>query len=173
MTFRRVGEIMGLFIPNEVHKTIFDIDLVQLYESGKRLILTDLDNTLVSYKDVVAPKAILEFKDQATAVGFDVCILSNNATKRVEKFAESLGVEFFASAKKPLKRTFKRAVKEVPANEVVMIGDQLLTDILGGNRMGFYTILVDVIDYKTEGIGTRINRFVENKLLKRGRVKGE
>ncbi|ERJ13725.1 YqeG family HAD IIIA-type phosphatase [Haloplasma contractile] len=164
---------MRKFIPNEYHKSVHDVDLVKLYDAGKRLILTDLDNTLVGYETVIAPEEIMKFKDEAVNIGFEFIILSNNRQDRVKKFANSLGVEFYSNARKPFKTTFKRAVSKFDPREVVMIGDQLLTDILGGNRMGFYTILVEVINYSNEGFFTRVNRYLERRLLKRGKIKGD
>ena len=71
---------------------------------------------------------------------------------------------FICSAKKPLKRGFKKELKAIDHQnraEVVVIGDQIMTDILGGNRMGFYTILVEPILRKSDILPTRINRKME------------
>src|SRR5690625_8031417 len=76
-----------------------------------------------------------------------VTIFSNNNENRVTLFAEPLDTPFVFNARKPLRRAFKKARKEMglEKDEVAVIGDQLLTDILGGNRAGYYTILVDPI----------------------------
>jgi HAD superfamily phosphatase (TIGR01668 family) len=162
-----------LFIPNEYHKTIHDIDLLKLYDLGKRLILTDLDNTLVGY-DIFLPTAeIIEFKKNAEKIGFKLIIISNNRENRVKKFADELGVKYVHKARKPLKRNYRKISSEYKNNEVVMIGDQILTDIIGGNRMNFYTILVDVVNYNNEKFGTKINRFIERKILRKYKIKGE
>lgn len=164
---------MKLVKPNEYHKTISEIDLLKLYEKGKRLILTDLDNTLVGYETAYPTEAIIEFKNKAHDLGMKVIIISNNKEKRVKLFADKLDVEYVFSAKKPLKKNYKRFLKHFKKEEVVIIGDQIMTDIIGGNRMGFYTILVDVINYNNEQFKTRFNRFIERKIIRKYKIKGE
>ncbi|QVK19383.1 YqeG family HAD IIIA-type phosphatase [Mycoplasmatota bacterium] len=164
---------MKLFIPNEYHKTIHDIDLVKLYDSGKRLILTDLDNTLVGYDIFLPTKEIIEFKEKCEKLGMKLMIISNNKEKRVQLFAKKLDVPYHSNAMKPFKRGYKKLSLGFSTQEVVIIGDQVLTDIVGGNRMGYYTILVDVINYKNEQLKTRVNRFIEKVLYKKFKIKGE
>lgn len=164
---------MKHFIPNEYHKTIHDIDLIKLYDLGKRLILTDLDNTLVGYDILLPTNEIIEFKQKCDKIGFKLIIISNNKEPRVKKFADMLNVEYAFKAKKPFKRSYRKITKGYKKDEVIIIGDQLLTDILGGNRMKFYTILVDVINYSNEQFKTRINRFFERILLRRYKIKGD
>ncbi len=164
---------MRLFKPNEYHKTIYDIDLVKLYESGKRLILTDLDNTLVGYDILLPTNEIIDFKEKCENLGMKLMIISNNKEKRVQLFAKELDVPYYSSAMKPFKRGFKKMSLGYKTDEVVIIGDQILTDIVGGNRMGYYTILVDVINYNNEQFKTRINRFIERIILNLFSIKGE
>jgi predicted HAD superfamily phosphohydrolase YqeG len=54
---------------------------------------------------------------------------------------------------------------ELTADQTVVIGDQMLTDVLGGNRMGLHTILVLPISLLDEGFFTKINRRIEKVLL--------
>jgi len=163
---------MKLFTPNEYHQSIHDIDLVKLYEAGKRLILTDLDNTLVGYDISLPTIEIIQFKDKCEKLGLKLIIISNNKEPRVKMFAEKLDVEYASSAMKPLKISYRRITKGYDSNEVVIIGDQILTDIIGGNRMKFYTILVDVINYNNEQFKTKVNRFFENIIIKWMKIKG-
>lgn len=164
---------MKLINPNEYHKTIHDINLVKLYENGKRIILTDLDNTLVGHEAEVATDEILEFKEKVLGIGFDIMIMSNNRNKRVKKFADSLGVEYYASSKKPFRTTYRKILKNYPKDEIIIVGDQILTDILGGNRNGLYTILVDPIRLDNEGILTKVNRVTEKFLQRLFNVRGD
>lgn len=164
---------MKLFTPNEYHKTIHDIDLLKLYDLGKRLILTDLDNTLVGYDVLLPTNEIIAFKEKCDQIGLKLMIISNNNKKRVQLFSEKLGVPYSYKAMKPLKRGFRKMTSGYTKDQIVIIGDQLLTDIFGGNRLGYYTILVDVINYNNEQFKTRVNRFFENLLLKKLRIKGE
>src|SRR5690606_35185585 len=98
--------------------------------------------------------------------GIAVTIVSNNQEKRVKDFADPLGIPFIFEARKPMIRAFNRAIREMnlQKDEVVVIGDQLLTDVLGGNRCGLHTILVVPVA-QTDGFFTKFNRFVERKIL--------
>jgi len=164
---------MKLFIPKEYHQSIHDIDLVKLYDLGKRLILTDLDNTLVGYDILLPTNEIIEFKEKCEKLKIKLVIISNNKEKRVQLFAENLGVEYHSSAMKPFKRGYKKLTLGYTSDQVVIIGDQILTDIVGGNRMGYYSILVDVINYNNEQLKTRVNRFIEKSIYKKYNIKGD
>src|SRR5690606_18905925 len=95
-----------------------------------------------------------------------VTIFSNNNKERVTVFAEPLGTSYIYKAQKSLQRAFKVAQNQMKINkdEIVVIGDQLLTDILGGNRAGFYTILVVPIVQSDAPI-TKFNRNLERIIL--------
>ena len=98
--------------------------------------------------------------------GIQVTVVSNNNEQRVKDFADPLGIPFIHSARKPFVRAFKRAIQEMRLrDEVVVIGDQLLTDVLGGNRVGLHTILVVPVA-QTDGLVTRFNRKIERRIMK-------
>lgn len=163
------------FIPNEYQTTIYDIDFQKHYDEGKRLIISDLDNTLLSYRCELPTEELIEWKKKINDMGFELVICSNNHKKRVKKFCEAFGVPFISSAKKPfvggLRRALKKARKEYRQNYtkdmVIEIGDQLLTDQYASSKFGLYTIMVRNIDPKAEIWTTRFNRRIENKILKR------
>ena len=159
------------FIPEEYQTTIYDIDYNKLYSQGKRLILTDLDNTLISYRESRPNDSLLKWKNDLEAMGFEIIICSNNKKKRVSEFSKELGLKYVYSARKPLKKGLKKAIKiasrKYSKSEIVEIGDQLMTDQFGAKRMKLYTIMVKNIDPKTEIWTTRFNRRIENKMLKR------
>ena len=159
------------FIPDIYEESVFDVDYIKLYESGIRLILTDLDNTLVSYKDDVVGEKLSSWINERKKEGFEIMIISNNSKKmRVMNFANKLGIKFIARAMKPLKGGFKKILKlaerKYKANEIVAIGDQLMTDVFAANRMNYKSILVKAIDRKTETWTTRFNRTLERHVLK-------
>lgn len=159
------------FIPDEYQTTIYDIDFKKLYDNGKRLIITDLDNTLISYKETHPTKDLISWKNDLIEMGFEIIICSNNHRQRVENFSKELGVDFVYSAHKPLlgglKKALKKAKRKYKKEEVIEIGDQLMTDQYGSARLRLYTIMVKNIDPKTEIWTTRFNRRLENKILKR------
>lgn len=160
------------FIPTIYKETVFDVDYIKLYEAGIRLILTDLDNTLVSYKDDFVSDELLKFINDRKSEGFEIAIISNNSSeKRVKEFSEKLNIQYISRAMKPLKGGFKKILKKASRkyspNEIVAIGDQLMTDVFAANRMNYTSILVKAIDRKTETWTTRINRSLEKHVLKR------
>ena len=159
------------FIPTIYKETVFDVDYTKLYESGIRLILTDLDNTLVSYKDDFVNDKLVAWLRTREQEGFEVMIISNNSSqKRVKDFADKLGIPYVAKAMKPLKGGFKKVLKlasrKYTPNEIVALGDQLMTDVFAANRMDYTSVLVKAIDRKTEKWTPRVNRLLEGHVLK-------
>jgi HAD superfamily phosphatase (TIGR01668 family) len=150
-------------VPKLAVRTIYDINLDQLWNSGIRGIITDLDNTLVGAKDPLATPELIEWLKQLKDAGFKVVIVSNNHRTRVTNFAQPIGVQFIYRAKKPTNVSFHRAMKLLGTGvmQTAVIGDQMLTDVLGGNRMGLYTILVQPISIRDEGFFTKVNRRIE------------
>ncbi|MBA2869815.1 hypothetical protein HNQ85_000073 [Anoxybacillus calidus] len=165
--------MLRYFLPNEHVKSIFDITPETLKEKGIKGIITDLDNTLIEWDRPTATPDLVKWFENMRNQGIQVTIVSNNNEKRVKSFAEPLNIPFIFEARKPLTRAFQRALQlmKLKKEEVVVIGDQLLTDVLGGNRFGVHTILVvPVAD--TDGFFTRINRKIERKILNMMKQKG-
>ncbi|MFD2759488.1 YqeG family HAD IIIA-type phosphatase [Lentibacillus juripiscarius] len=163
-----------LFLPNQHVKSVFDIHPADLQQKGIKGIITDLDNTLVAWDVKDATPEIMEWFRIMNEHNIKVTIISNNKMERVKLFSEPLDTPFVFSARKPLSHAFKRAAKEMKLKkeEIVVVGDQILTDILGGNMAGFYTILVVPI-VQTDGKVTRINRKIERRILSFMRRKGK
>jgi hypothetical protein len=158
------------FYPDDYQQTVFRINYQKLAESGIKVLFFDLDNTLIPYDESTPSKAIKTLFQTIREVGLAVVIISNNHQGRVTRFAEILGVASIESARKPFKSGFKRALALFPGvlpSEVMVIGDQVMTDIYGAKRMGFHAILVDAINRETERWYTRINRWFERLTLKR------
>lgn len=161
------------FLPNQHVQDIFEITPEKLKQKGIKGIITDLDNTLVAWDVPDATPEIIEWFQQMEEHHIQVTIISNNKEKRVRLFSEPLKTPFVYSARKPFVKAFKKAAKEMALHkdEIVVIGDQLMTDVLGGNRAGFYTILVVPI-VQTDGLWTRINRQMERRILNWMRKRG-
>lgn len=158
------------FIPNECYKTIFDIDYNKLYEEGKRILLIDLDNTLISYSQNVLTKEVHELFKKLDEMGFKIVLISNNTQKRLITSIEDNDIMYVYSARKPLKKGFKKALKNFSSyhkNNIILIGDQLMTDVLGAKNFGIDVILVKSIERKTEKWYTRFNRRLERRVLKK------
>ncbi|MGM0835823.1 MAG: YqeG family HAD IIIA-type phosphatase [Bacillota bacterium] len=158
--------VLKYFLPAEHVKSVFEIKPATLKEKGIKGIITDLDNTLVEWDRPEATPALIEWFKEMQAAGILVTIVSNNKLKRVKFFSDPLGIPYIYEARKPFRRAFKRALREmnIRAEEVVVVGDQLLTDVLGGNRLGLHTILVVPVA-KSDGFVTKFNRQVERRIL--------
>ncbi len=159
---------MEKYIPDIYQKNIFSIDYMKLKEKGIQCLLFDLDNTLVPYSAKKPDDKIIELFSQLKELGFCVILFSNSGKKRLRPFKEELEIDCCASAKKPLTQNFYRILKEYrfKEDEVAIIGDQMMTDVLGGNRVGITTILVNPISLK-ESIFTKPNRMLERHMMKK------
>ncbi|MFD2671612.1 YqeG family HAD IIIA-type phosphatase [Marinicrinis sediminis] len=162
------------FIPQLKVDSVFDIPLQELWQKGYRSIITDLDNTLVGARDPLATPKLLTWLKELQDAGFKVVIVSNNRETRVSEFAMPLKLPFIHKARKPLGGAFRKALNQLGSSpkETMMIGDQLLTDVFGGNRIGLYTILVNPVSMIGEGFGTRVNRRLEKLIHGRLRSRG-
>lgn len=160
--------MIELFKPDMYVKDIYSVDYKKINSFGIKCIMFDLDNTLVPYYKTKPSRKIKDFIEQLKRMGFKVIIFSNSGKKRLTPFKNVLEVDCSYSSKKPFQKKFKKVLNEYGYNqsEVCMIGDQLLTDIYGGNRMGIFTILVKPIT-KKEAFITRFNRIIENKIIRK------
>ena len=165
--------VLKQFLPDQHVRSIFEITPEKLKEYGVKGIITDLDNTLIEWDRPNATPQLEEWFLKMKEQGIQVTVVSNNNEQRVKDFADPLGIPFIHSARKPFVRAFKRAIREMQLqpDEVVVIGDQLLTDVLGGNRVGLHTILVVPVA-QTDGLVTRFNRKIERRIMKNMKKKG-
>lgn len=158
--------MFNFLIPSLYVQSIFHIDLDALQAQGVKGIITDLDNTLVAWDSPNATPKLMNWLDDLRDRGFKVCIVSNNKQARVEEFARPLHLPCIFEARKPVGKAFRRAmnVLQTSPQETVVLGDQIFTDVVGGNRMGLYTILVVPIATK-EWAGTKVLRTMERVVL--------
>ncbi|MFZ3588234.1 YqeG family HAD IIIA-type phosphatase [Bacillus sp. DJP31] len=165
--------MLGMFLPSEHVKSIYEISPAELVKRGIKGIITDLDNTLVEWDRPDATPELKQWFQSMLNHNITVTIVSNNNKERVEAFASPVNIPFIFRARKPLRTAFQKALKSMnlKAEEVVVIGDQLLTDVLGGNRLGLHTILVVPVK-QTDGFITKFNRRVERSILKKLKQKG-
>lgn len=156
------------FVPDIFAQSIYRIDYKKLQKQGIELLIFDLDNTIAPITEdspsKEAQNLIFELKD----MGFTCILMTNSKKERAEKFRNGLEIDSCARAKKPFKKNYERILKiyKKEPSKVAAIGDQLLTDILGANKVDITSILVNKISPK-EYLGTRINRRIEKHLFKK------
>lgn len=156
----------NLFIPKEYYKKIEDINL-EKYMNFKAIII-DHDNTLVKRGEKNLDESVERWLEEAKK-SFKIGILSNNRKNKLHHLRDKFDIPIIENALKPLPISFRKMMKilDVKKDEVILIGDQIFTDILGGNLLNFYTILVEPKDKSKDFILTKFQRIFETILLKK------
>ena len=163
---------MKNFIPNMYQESIYTIPYTLLKKRKIKCLLFDLDNTCVGWHDKKPNQKLKDLFNDLTNQGFKVIIFSNSPQKRLQQFRD-LNVVLNYSSKKPFKHNFMKILKKykLQKSEVCIIGDQLFTDILGGNRVGIVTCLVEPLT-KEDFIFTKISRKLEGIIFEKMKKKG-
>ncbi|RNC29305.1 MAG: hypothetical protein AWM53_00658 [Candidatus Dichloromethanomonas elyunquensis] len=163
--------MIGILRPYLQYESLQDIPVRDLLAKGIRGLLLDLDNTVAPWNDKSLTREVKDWFDRIKAAGIKACIVSNNRLPdRVSAVADVLGILYVYKAAKPRKKAFYLGLETLGLknSEVAVIGDQLFTDVFGGNRLGLMTILVSPIDEK-EFAGTKILRLMERMVGRKAR----
>ena len=158
--------MLKMFYPFACVESVFSIDYKKLYNAGFKAIIFDIDNTLVHHGKASTPEVDALF-ERLHSLGFKTLLMSNNCQKRIEKFNRNINTLFIPDARKPFVKKYKKAISmlKVKDTEVIFVGDQLFTDVLGANKVGIPSILVQHFRGNSgKGIGKR--RKLENFILK-------
>lgn len=158
---------MEMYVPDIYKKSIYDINYDMLKEKGIRCLLFDLDNTLVPYNVKEVNDKIKKLFDELKK-DFKIVIFSNSPKLRVKIFSGALEVDSISTARKPNKKNFEKVLIDykLEESEVAIIGDQLNTDIIGGNKAGITTILINPVS-KKDSIWVKPARMRERKIMKK------
>lgn len=161
-----------ILYPNIILNNIKEITIELLKENNINALILDVDNTLIDY-DQNFPEGTIEWVENLKKNGIKLYILSNsNKQKKVKMVSDKLKIAYRYFAKKPLKSGFlkvQKILEENPEN-IAVVGDQIFTDIIGGNRCKMFTILVEPINVKDILI-TRLKRPAENFIKNRYKQK--
>lgn len=163
---------MSRYKPTMYYKDIHSINYDKLKKDGIKCLVFDLDNTLGLLDDIKCPEKTKKLI-QKLKKDFLVLIMSNSRKKRIEPYANDLGVDAITFALKPLIHGHRKLKKKynLKKEEMVIIGDQIVTDIVSGKRFKIKTILVDPLGEKDLKI-TSINRKIEKRILNKYKKKG-
>lgn len=156
-----------LITPKSYKKNIYEIDYKKLKQDGYINLIFDIDNTIMPVNDINVTEELKNFFLKLKN-DFNICIVSNNVIERVNPVEKELKVKALANAKKPNKEAFDKALKLLKSkkNNTVMIGDQMLSDIVGANRYGLFSILVEPYKNKYD-IKTGTSRVLQNIIMKK------
>ena len=155
------------FYPKYTFEKVEDIPYELIKRDGIKLILMDMDNTLIDNRKEYS-KSLKKWIKNIKSNGIILYIVSNSfSTKIVKRISKELGVRYYYKAIKPRRKGFKAVCEQFPdisKSEIMMVGDQLFTDIWGGNRFNINTVLVRRIN-KKENIVSAIKRPIERLIL--------
>ena len=158
----------GLFRPVAYFDKLELLEPEVLLVKGYRWLLLDVDNTITTWNNRHLTPTVKQWFEAVSAAGLHACLLSNNSAERLQGLAASLGIDFCAKARKPLPHGYWRAVKQMGAkpSATLMIGDQLLTDIMGAGLAGLDSVLLKPISLAQEFRWTYVNRRIEKLFIK-------
>ncbi len=173
MKNKRRGLIFNYFKPSIYVRSFKDVNISQLKRQGIKLFICDLDNTLVPHYTKLPNKNVINFIAKIRDVGIEFVIMSNNTKNRVRLFAQKAGVEnWYSNAKKPFKKIAWKIIQKhkfLPSETIIM-GDQIILDILIANRLKCESILVQPLvstDYKMNWFNIFLEKVIYKKLEKK------
>lgn len=149
--------------PDAVAPSITEVDPLSLVARGKKLVLLDVDNTILPWREDEIPPESLAWIERGREVGLLFCLISNTRNpERLGRIADALAIGRIRGKYKPSRQMYMQALEEFGCTEAetVMIGDQLFTDVLGANRAGIESIWVRPMT-KREFAGTKVSRLGE------------
>lgn len=153
---------MALFIPELICETVYDIPTDFFIKNRVKLLILDIDNTLVTYDDESPTERNLDWFRTLESLGIQTAFVSNNSYERVSLYAKDLGCHFVADAKKPFCFGHKKLASalSVSPEDCICIGDQILTDVIAAHLFGSPAVLVSPIKDKTDAF-MRFKRKIE------------
>ena len=157
-----------LFKPDVKLRGITDITVELLKNHDIKALLLDVDNTMSTHHGTILTEGLMEWIDKMQQSGIKLMVLSNSKRFRIQPLAARIGLPFISLGCKPLPTGYLRGVKALgeKRNNVAIVGDQIFTDILGGNAVGVKTILLTPIKPE-DGWSFKIRRKLEKKLYKK------
>ena len=165
---------MSIFMPDYLLHSVLDVTPEFLKRLDVSAVLLDVDNTLAVYGKPEPALGILEWIQTLEQAGISMIIVSNNTRERVAPFAERLGLDFVCWSCKPLGFGIRRACRRlnVSRKEAAMVGDQILTDVVGGNLQRMTTVLVEPFELE-QSLFFKAKRRWERKYRERYRAREE
>ena len=163
-----------ILYPKANFNNVREIKIDFLRENKINALILDVDNTLIDF-DKNLEEGTIEWAEELKNQGIKLYILSNSNKKdKVKTVAEKLQIQYDYFAKKPLKTGFLKVQQKLQekSENIGVVGDQIFTDVIGGNRCNMFTILVEPIAQKDIWI-TMLKRPLENAIKNRYKLKKE
>lgn len=164
---KRTASTVGLLTPDWHPQSLFDVTAKRLKALGIEGVMLDMDNTLTEWRSEDLTPEVLAWIASIHDAGLKTCVVSNtHRRERLKRLCDRMKVDFVLGVRKPRRRGFRLALLKMGTlpERTAIIGDQIFTDVLGGNRMGLYTILVPPLSsvefFATKWISRRLERIV-------------
>ena len=151
---------------------ITNITVELLNKFDIKALLLDVDNTMSTHHGTVLTDGLLDWIADMQQNGIKLMVLSNSKRHRIQPFAARIGLPFISLGCKPLPTGYLRGVRALgeKRKNVAIVGDQIFTDVLGGNVVGVKTILLTPIKLE-DGWSFKVRRNLEKKLYKKYNLK--
>nr|WP_125694511.1 YqeG family HAD IIIA-type phosphatase [Levilactobacillus tongjiangensis] len=161
-----VTRMVSGFKPTWMVTNIYDLTPGQLKANGVRAVLTDLDNTLIAWNNPDGTPELRHWLTLLEMADIQVIVVSNNSRARVDRAVAPFELPYIQRALKPLPWGLNRALHRwhLRRDEVVMVGDQLLTDVWAAHHSGVRSVLVKPI-LKSDAWITKGNRLLEKVVM--------
>ena len=155
------------FYPDLYISSTYEIDFDRLYRDGYRGLIFDIDNTLVPHGAPADDRA-KELFSRLHGLGMKTALVSNNGEERVRPFAEEVESIYLYKAGKPKRGGYEKAMQRMGTDteNTLFVGDQIFTDIFGGNRAGLDTVLTEPVDKSTDEPQIVVKRWLEKPFRK-------
>lgn len=159
---------MEIYVPDIYQEDIYKINYDILLSRGIKFLIFDLDNTLVTIKEMYPREETKKLFNELKEKGFKIIIASNSIKARVCPFHQELKVDYISSAKKPHVNKINEYIlsSKFGLDEIAIIGDSMLDDVVCGNTIGITTVLLDQIG-KAEFPIARLKRIKEKRIQKK------
>lgn len=164
---------MALLLPTIAVNKVTDITPALVHAIKADSILLDVDNTLAFPGSQEPLEGTIEWANAMKEAGIKIIIMSNNFQKRVQPFVAKYDLPFMSFSLKPLPFAYFRAMRKLKAKreDVVVVGDQVFTDIIGANFSFMKSILLMPAVEETS-VSFRVKRKLEKQIRKRILKKG-
>ncbi|UQS86704.1 YqeG family HAD IIIA-type phosphatase [Nicoliella spurrieriana] len=154
------------FKPTWMVPAIYDLKPAQLNAMGIKAVLTDLDNTVIPWNNPDGTPQLRAWLATLAQFNIRLVVISNNKRSRIQRVVQNLGLDFISRAMKPLPHGIRRAIRKyhLKNDQVIMVGDQLMTDIWASNNAHVNSVLVKPLVGSDAWI-TQVNRQIEKRVM--------
>jgi len=159
---------MKIFKPTLILNKVSDIDISYILEKGYKLIIFDMNNTLIDYYTTTIPNETKDLITKLKENNINVYILTNSFNENhAKEVSSALNVKYIHKAFKPLPFAISKILKKENIQNVkaIIVGDHIFTDVLNANLCKIDSILVAPLN-KKEKLHSKLTRKIENIIIK-------